>query len=177
MLATLTPPSADEYAPFYSEYIQRAAEADVPGLLPRQLEVLHSLLDPLTEDQACFRFGPQEWSVKEMIGHIGDVERVFSYRLLRISRKDATPLPGFEQNDYVRESNFDDRTLPDILHEFEFLRRANLIAINNLTDEMLDLRGTASGFPVSVRGLIYMMVGHVEHHIASLHENYLPHLI
>jgi len=176
MLAELTPPSTDEYAPYYSDYIQRAAAADVRALLSGQTDALHSLLDPLSDEQACFRFGPQEWSVKEMIGHVGDVERVFSYRLLRISRRDATPLPGFEQNDYVRESNFDDRALLDILQEFEFLRRANLMAINSLTDGMLDLRGTASGFTVSVRGLIYMMAGHVEHHIASLHQNYLPHL-
>ena len=176
MLATLTPPSAEEYAPYYSEYIERAAATDAAALLPGQIEVLRALLDPLTEAQARFRFGPQEWSIKEMIGHVGDVERVFSYRLLRISRKDATPLPGFEQNDYVRESNFDERNMQDLVAEFEFLRRANLIAISSLTDEMLDRRGTASGFPVSVRGLIYMIVGHVEHHIASLHQNYLPHL-
>lgn len=176
MLATLTPPSPDEYAPSYSDYIERAAAADLRDLLPRQIEVLHSLLDRLSDEQACFRFGPQEWSVKEMIGHVDDVERVFSYRLLRISRGDGTPLPGFDQNDYVRESNFDQRSMQDILMEFEFLRRANLIMINNLTDAMLDLRGTASGFTVSVRGLIYMIPGHVEHHIASLHQNYLPHL-
>jgi hypothetical protein len=176
MLATLTPPSPDEYAPYYSDYIERVAAADIHDLLSRQIEVLHSLLDPLSDAQACFRFGPDEWSVKEMMGHVVDVERVFSYRLLRISRKDATPLPGFEQNDYVRESNFDARSMQDVLNEFEFLRQADLIAVNNLTDAMVDLRGTASGFTISVRGLIYMLAGHVEHHIASLHQNYLPHL-
>ena len=108
-----------------------------------------------------------------MIGHLNDVERVFSYRLLRVSRNDATPLPGFEQNDYVREAGFDNYSLDDLLGEFELLRRANIIAIGNMKEEAVDRRGTASGYPISARALIYMLVGHVDHHMASLHEKYL----
>jgi DinB family protein len=174
MSPKLTPPAADEYAPFYADYIERTRETDVLALLPDQIGKLHSVLDPLSEEEACYRFGPNEWSIKEMIGHVSDVERVFSYRLLRISRNDPTPLPGFEQNDYVRESNFDDCELADLLQEFELLRRANILAIHRMTDEMIERRGTASGAAVSARGLIYMMAGHVEHHLASLHANYLP---
>lgn len=174
MSPNLTPPAADEYAPFYADYIERARDTDVLALLSSQSEDLHSVLTPLTEEQACYRFGPREWSIKEMIGHAIDVERVFSYRLLCTSRNDSTPLPGFEQNDFVRESNFDDCALSDLLKEFELLRGANLIAIQRMTDEMIERRGTASGATVSARGLIYMMAGHVEHHLASLHVNYLP---
>jgi len=108
------------------------------------------------------------------MGHLNDVERVFSYRLLRISRNDATPLPGFEQEDYVRAAGFDNSSLNDLLSEFEYLRRANNLAIQHMTDEALARRGTASGMTVSTRALIYMLVGHVEHHMASLHEKYLP---
>src|SRR5204863_6492802 len=127
---------------------------------------LHATLNPLSDVQARFKPGPEEWSIKEVVGHIGDVERVFSYRLLRISRNDATPLPGFEQEDYVREVDFDDCILSDLLTEFEYLRRANILAIQNMSDEAVKRCGTASGVTVSARALIYMLVGHVDHHMA-----------
>jgi len=171
----ISPPNTEEYAPFYSDYIQRAQKRDdVYAALSRQTDELHGALDPLTDTQACFKPGPQEWSIKEVMGHLNDVERVFSYRLLRISRNDATPLPGFEQEDYVRAAGFDNSSLNDLLSEFEYLRRANNLAIQHMTDEALARRGTASGMTVSTRALIYMLVGHVEHHMASLHEKYLP---
>ena len=175
MSIRISPPSADEYAPFYSDYIQRASQrADLLAALPDQIAELHAALDALSEPQACFKPGAQEWSIKEVIGHLNDVERVFSYRLLRISRGDATPLPGFEQDDYVRAAGFDGRPLSELGREFGFLRQANMIAIHHLTDKAIDCRGIASGYPVSARALIYMLVGHVDHHMASLHEKYLP---
>ncbi len=171
----ISPPTVSEFAPFYADYVQRASRReDVYTALSHQIDELHIALNALTEAQACFRPGPQEWSIKEVIGHLGDVERVFSYRLLRISRGDPTPLPGFEQEDYIRAARFDDRSLDELLTEFEFLRRANLLAIQHMNDEMLEQRGTASGATVSARALIYMLVGHVDHHMASLHEKYLP---
>jgi hypothetical protein len=111
-----------------------------------------------------------------VIGHLNDVERVFSYRLLRISRNDATPLPGFEQEDYVRMAGFNDYPLEDLVAEFEHLRRANIIAIQHMSKEAVDRRGTASGMTVSARALIYMIVGHVDHHMSSLQEKYLPNV-
>ena len=168
-------PAVDEYAPFYADYIQRAREwDDVCAALPRQIEELRAALDPLSGEQACFRPGPNEWSIKEVIGHLNDVERVFSYRLLCISRGDPTPLPGFEQTDYVREAGFDRCSLVDLLGEFEFLRLANVLAIRNMSEEAVNLRGTASGYTVSARALVYMLVGHVDHHMASLEKKYLP---
>ncbi|MDQ2692920.1 MAG: DinB family protein [Chloroflexota bacterium] len=171
----ISPPNPDEYAPFYADYVQRATHRDdVLVALAHQIDELHSALDSLTDAQACFRPGPQEWSIKEVIGHLNDGERVFSYRLLRISRGDATPLPGFEQEDYVRAAGFDRASLRDLVSEFEFLRRANIIAIRHMTDQALESRGTASGYTVSARALIYVMLGHVDHHRASLQETYLP---
>jgi hypothetical protein len=177
MLKQISLPSTDEYASFYEDYVQRAArQDDLYAALAHQIDELHTALDPLTDPQACFKPRPQEWSIKEVIGHLNDVERVFSYRLLRISRNDATPLPGFEQEDYVRAAGFDDYSLADLLAEFEHLRRANTIAIQHMSAEAVDRRGTASGMPVSARALIYMIVGHVDHHMASLHEKYLPNV-
>ena len=171
----ITSPTPDEYAGFYAGYVQRAqARGDVPAALPKQIEEVKSALGNLTDEQALFRDAPKEWSIKQVMGHLNDVERVFSYRLLRISRNDPTPLPGFEQDDYVREAGFDNHPLQELIQEFEHLRRANILAIKNMSDESTLQIGTASGAPVSARALSYMLVGHVDHHMASLQEKYLP---
>ncbi len=171
----IIPPTPEEYAPFYADYIQRAAaRGDAAATLPKQIDEIRHALGRLTDAQARFRNGPAEWSIKEIISHLIDGERVFSYRLLRISRKDKTPLPGFEQEDFVRESGADEIPLEDLLDEFEYLRRANVIAIKHFSEESVSQVGTASGAAVSARALIYMLVGHVEHHMASLREKYLP---
>ena len=170
-------PSTDEYAPIYEDYVQRAQKRDnLYAALSHQIDELRSTLGTLSDTQARFKPGSQEWSIKEVIGHLNDVERVFSYRLLRVSRNDATPLPGFEQEDYVRMAGFDEYSLDDLLTEFEHLRRANIVAIQYMSAEAIDRQGTASGMTVSARALIYMIVGHVDHHMASLHEKYLPNV-
>ena len=185
MTTLLTPPGTEEYSPFYADYIQRAqARENLLTAFPQQIDEIRSALGHLSDEQARFRPGsfdtaqdkPAEWSIKEVIGHLNDVERVFSYRLLRISRNDSTPLPGFEQEDYVRQAGFDNYALADLIQEFEFLRRANILAIRNMSDASTVHRGTASGATISACALIHMLVGHVDHHMASLHEKYLPAL-
>ena len=174
-MKTITRPSPDEYADFYAGYIQHASARDnILNSLSTQIEEIRSALDNLTDYQALFRDAPKEWTIKEVIGHINDTERIFSTRLLCVSRNDQTPLPSFDQDDYVREAGFDKYPLADLLNEFEQLRRANIALIQNTPDSYADRRGNASGFPVSVRALIYMMVGHVDHHMESLQEKYLP---
>ena len=168
-------PEPQEYSPFYADYIQRAAaREDITAALSLQPDEMKAALGGLSDSQARFKPGPEEWSIKEVVSHLIDGERVFSYRLLRVSRKDKTPLSGFEQNDYVRESRADELALADLLDEFDFLRRANTLAIKNMSASALTEVGTASGNPVSARALVYMLVGHVEHHMASLNEKYLP---
>jgi len=177
MTLKLTSPTPDEYAPFYAGYIERAQQrADLSTALPQQIDELKSTLGNLSDEQARFKPGPQEWSFKEVIGHLNDGERVFSYRLLRISRNDPTPLSGFEQDDYVRAAGFDNHSFNDLIQEFEFLRRSNILMIKNMSDESILHLGTASGAAVSARALIYIIVGHVDHHMASLREVYLPGL-
>lgn len=175
MPLNIQPPVPDEFAPFYTDYVQRAtARGDMLAALSSQPNEMKSLLGSLSDSHARFRTGPGEWSIKEIVSHLIDGERVFSYRLLRISRKDKTPLPGFEQEDYVRESGADELLLSDLLDEFEHLRRANMLAIRNMKEEAVLETGTASGATVSARALIYFLVGHVEHHMESLKEKYLP---
>ncbi len=174
-MSHISPPESQEYAPFYSGYIQLAsARGDLTAALSLQPDEMKAAMGGLSDAQARFKPGPAEWSIKEVISHLIDGERVFSYRLLRVSRKDKTPLPGFEQDDYVREANADEIALANLLDEFTFLRRANLLAIKNMSASALAEVGTASGNPVSARALVYMLVGHVEHHMASLNEKYLP---
>ena len=171
----LTPPTAEEAAPYYFGYIDLAVErGDVITALPKQIAELNTMLGSLSDDQALYKHAPIEWTIKEVVGHLIDAERIFAYRLTCISRNEKNPLPGFEQDDYVREANFNNYSIKDLLQEFEFVRRANIIAINYLTDTAVNNHGTASGNPVSVRALIYMMVGHVDHHIKSLKKEYLP---
>jgi hypothetical protein len=175
MTLKLNHPTPEEYASFYADYIQRAiAREDVLSALPKQIDEVSSALGHLSDQQALYRFGPAEWSIKEVVGHLNDVERVFSYRLLRISRADGTPLPGFEQEDYIRAAGYDKFPLTELLNEFEQLRRASILMISHLSDEAVSRLGTASGATVSARALIYMLVGHVEHHMACIHEKYLP---
>lgn len=171
----IPPPSKEEYAPYYDGYIQFAIKrGDVTAALPLQFDEMKTALGALSDSQARFKPGPAEWSIKEVVAHLIDTERIFAYRLICISRKDKTPLPGFEQDDYVRESGADEIPLADLLSEFEFLRRANTLAIKYMSKESTSEVGTASGAAVSARALIHMLVGHVEHHMESLQEKYLP---
>jgi hypothetical protein len=127
----------------------------------------------LTETQAATRYAPDKWSIKELIGHIIDGERVFAYRLLCFARQDQTPLPGFEQDDYVRAGNFDNRQWSDLVEEFELVRRANLSLLRSLDEEAWMRRGTANDDEVSVRALAYIIAGHETHHMQILRTRYL----
>jgi hypothetical protein len=176
MVSKVDRPGENESSSYYTRYIQLVPDGDIFEVLAHQGDTLRALLANLPAQQADFRPGPAEWSIKEVVGHINDAERVFAYRALRFSRADQTPLPGFEQDDYVRAANFAERTLSDLLEEFELLRRANLLAFNRLSSEASQRLGTASGYTFSVRALIYIMAGHVEHHMESLRQDYLAKL-
>lgn len=171
----IAPPPLEEYAPFYADYVQRAAaRGDLTAALPHQLDEIRSALGSLSDAQARFKPGPAEWSIKEVVSHLIDVERVFSYRFLRVSRKDKTPLPGFEQDDFVRESMADELPFASLLDEFESVRHATIRMVQNTKDSAFAEVGSASGAPISACALAYMIVGHVDHHMASLREKYLP---
>ena len=143
--------------------------ADIFALLSRQPDDLRALLQSVCEAQANARPAPGEWSIKEVIGHVCDTERVFAYRAMRIARGDATPLPGFEQDDYVRGDRLQCAPLADLIDEFECAapRQRDVLSSRSAEAELVR-RGTASNHPVSVRALLYMMAGHVMHHIESL---------
>lgn len=168
-----TQPETTEYAPYYGKYIVLVPKEDVVATLSRQLDETLSTLRGLSETQADSRYAPGKWSIKELVGHMIDAERIFAYRALSFARHDQAPLPGFEQDDYVRAANFDNRQLSDLTDEFEHVRRANLHMFRSLDDEAWLRRGTASDNEISVRALVYIMAGHETHHMQILRTRYL----
>jgi hypothetical protein len=170
----IAPPDASEYAPYYGRYITLVGGHDVVAALEDQPRETLALLSTLSEEQGDFRYAPDKWSIKEMLGHLIDAERVFSYRALRFARNDGTPLASFEQDDYVRAGGFDDRPLGDLIEEFVCVRRATVWLFRPLSAEAWMRRGVASGNPVSVRALAYVIAGHELHHRRVLREKYLP---
>lgn len=171
--ATATRPDATEYAPYYEKYMVLAPKDDVIATLSRQLDETLATLRGLTETQGNSRYAPGKWSIKELVGHMIDAERIFAYRALRFARNDQAPLAGFEQDDYVSAANFDNRKLSDLADEFEHVRRGNLFMLRALDDEAWLRRGTASDNEVSVRALVYIMAGHETHHMQILRTRYL----
>jgi uncharacterized damage-inducible protein DinB len=167
-------PAADEYAPYYETYISLVAGDDILGILEGQRLQTAQLLAPRSERDGNFRYAPGKWSVKEVIGHLSDCERIFAYRALRIARGDVTPLSGFEQDDYVRSGSFSDRTLADLSDEFSAVRAASLALFRSLGDAAWMRRGVANKNEVSVRALAYIIAGHELHHRGLLEERYFP---
>ncbi len=168
-------PQASEYTSSVETYIRRVPEGDIVALLDKQIDETLALLRPLSEREASSRRQPAEWNVKEVIGHLCDAERLMSCRALRFARGDAQPIPGWEQDDYVREANFSERTLDDLAQEFEHLRRANVALFRTFTAEAFARRGVANGKEVSVRALLYIIAGHERHHLEQLRQR-LPEL-
>lgn len=172
MLSDLTPPTADEYAAFYAGYVATVTARDVAQVLAMQAQQLRETCVHLTDEQALFRYAPDKWSIKQVIRHLSDAERVFSYRALRISRGDATPLPGFDENSYAAESRAEALRLTTLLDEFDAVRAATRALYETLTPEQAARRGTASEKTITVRALVYITAGHVAHHLNILQERY-----
>lgn len=168
----IAPPEPDEYAPFYAGYVQFAREHDPIELLERQLSTIRDMCSGMTEDQALARYAREKWSIKQMLGHLADTERVFSYRLFRISRGDDTPLSGFDQDEYVKAAHADERPLPALLEEFLSARTATLRLAQGISADEWTRRGVANGVPVSARALLYVTGGHVAHHLEILRDRY-----
>jgi uncharacterized damage-inducible protein DinB len=171
--AAATQPQTTEYNPYYGKYLSLVPEGDVVATLSRQLEDTLVFLRGLSEEQADTRYAPDKWSIKEVVGHVLDTERIFGHRLFRFARNDQTALPGYEQDDYVRAGNFGKRSLSELADEFEHVRRANLLLLRSLDDEAWLRRGTANDSEVSVRALAYILAGHETHHMQIIREKYL----
>jgi hypothetical protein len=173
-LAPQVRPQPTEYAAYYEKYVSLVPGTDILGVLEAQGMLMTQLLGARSEREGNFRYAPDKWTVKEVVGHIVDTERIFAYRALRISRNDKTPIEGFEQDDYVKNGGFNDRTLVDLAGEFSQVRGATLALFLGLGGDAWQRRGTANKNEVTVRALAFIIAGHELHHRRILEEKYLP---
>ena len=162
--------SSDEFAPYYAKYIELVPRDAIVPTLSAQIEGTLDLLGGLSEAEASTKQPPYTWSFPEVLGHLIDTERVMAYRALRIARNDATPLAGFEENDYVREANFERRPMADLSAEFRAVRESTVWLFRGLDGPAWTRRGTANNVGVSVRALAFIIAGHERHHARILGE-------
>jgi uncharacterized damage-inducible protein DinB len=167
-------PEPDEYAPYYETYISKVKGNNILSILEAQRLQMAQLFAAHSERDGNFRYAPDKWTVKEVLGHVSDTERIFAYRALRIARRDQTPLPGFEQDDYVRAGNFAERALADLAEEFELVRASTIALFKSLQKEAWQRRGVANDKEVTVRALAFIVAGHELHHRLILEERYFP---
>jgi hypothetical protein len=168
-----TRPDPTEYASFAEDYVSRVPEGNVLDVLENQIEETAALVRGLAPGMEDKRYAPEKWSIREIIGHLSDAERVFSQRAFRFSRCDPTPLPGFDENEYVNEAPFTRIPIQDLLAELVHLRQATLYLYRSLDDKALMRRGIANGVETSVRALAFVIAGHEHHHLEVLRGRYL----
>ena len=157
-------PAADEYAAFYDTYVSKVTETDIVAALEQQIADGRTLFDAIPDDQTNILHDPYTWTIKQVMGHMNDAERVFGYRICRFACRDETPVPGFAENHYVDAMDYDSIELKPLIDEWEHLRRANLAFIKRIAPGAWDVKGSADGNPISVRALAYCLVGHFRHH-------------
>ncbi|WP_458626688.1 DinB family protein [Winogradskyella sp. PC D3.3] len=170
-LASLSPA---EYNSYYQPYLDAVAKdmVIVEGL-QQNLELVFSVFSNIPEEKHNYAYAKGKWSIKDVLLHIIDTERVFAYRALRIARRDKTSLAGFEQDDYVISANVEKRSMDSLLAEYRAVRQATIVLFKTFDNETLLLLGEASGFPVSVRAIGYIIAGHEKHHLKIIKERYL----
>jgi DinB superfamily len=172
----LSRPLPGEYAEGYAPYLAGAPEGDALALLKAQLDEVKALYAGLSEAQGGYRYAPGKWSLKDLLQHLGDAERIFAYRCLRIGRGDATPLPGFEEDAFAAAASADRRSVADLVADFAAARMSTWELCRSLPDEAWGQQGTSNGRNLTARCIPYICLGHTAHHLAVIRERYLPGL-
>lgn len=171
-ISLLPRPTSDEYPASYAPYVTKVPEGDILKLLELQLREVRALFSTIAEGRGGFRYADGKWSIKEVIGHLCDAERIFAYRALRFARADQTELPGWDENTYVPAGQFDKRTMASLVDEFVQVRDATMSLVRTLDAEAGARGGKANGKAITVRALVFAIVGHMTHHVAVLRERY-----
>lgn len=166
-------PEKNEYGEWYAGYVSSITETDIVGVMTEQIDEIAERYGSIDEEKGTIKYAEDKWTIKELLGHIIDAERVFAYRLHRFSHGDATPLSSFDQDTYVANGRSNDRTFADLIEEFVAQRRSNVALVRSFREEDWNLTGIASDNPVTVRALAFIMAGHVRHHSRILKERYL----
>ena len=165
-------PAPEDLPAFYHGYVQQASGADIPDAMRSALQRFHTAVSGMNEEEGAFRYAPGKWSVKEVLQHVIDCERIFAYRALRFGRKDHIELPGFEENEYTPASMADRRSLDDLVHELELVRSTSTLLFQSFPDESLDQKGIANGKPITVRAIGWVIAGHCDHHARIIMDRY-----
>lgn len=166
-------PTTDEYAEYFDRYISKVPDEDIIEILKEQFASSLELYSNVPDALENYRYAPEKWSLKQVVGHIIDAEWVFTYRALRFARGDQTPLPGMDQDVFMAGANFEARSFESVTAEYKYLRSANLTLFESFDEAILDRTGNASGVDFSVRALLWLTAGHERHHIKVLRERYL----
>ncbi len=170
----MTKPPPSEYPSYAVPYVNQITDGEkVLGKLSANMQGVVTLIQGLSEDQLLYRYAEDKWTIKEILVHILDAERIFCYRALRFARNDKTDIPGYDHNTYVPESDANERPVNEILMEYKVLRGSTIALFRSFSEEALRRQGKASGVPVSVRALAYMICGHEMHHLKIIQERYL----
>lgn len=165
-------PAPEDLPAFYHGYVQQTSGADIIDAMRSALNRVHAAVSGMGEEAGAFRYAPGKWSVKEVLQHVIDCERIFAYRALRFARKDHIELPGFEENEYAPASMADRRSLHDLVHELELVRSTSIVLFQSFPDEGLDQKGIANGKPITVRAIGWVIAGHCDHHTRIITERY-----
>ena len=165
-------PATSDYDPYYAPYLALVTEEDVLEAIEQQSSATQKLLSTVDERRASHRYAEGKWSIKELMGHVCDAERVFGYRLMAVARGEEKSLPGFDEKAYVASGVFDGWKLTDLVEHYAHLRRANVLLLRNLPEGALDRRGVANERPVTARAIAWILVGHERHHMNVLRERY-----
>jgi hypothetical protein len=173
MTATISAPAPDEAAEYFHKYINQVGLGDVRQQLETQAREVMSLLRGISDDKSRHRYAPEKWSIRQVVSHVNDTERVFTYRALWFARGFGGALPSFDQDVAIAGAAADDRPWGDHIEEFGAIRAATVALFRGLQPDAWDRRGIASNNPVTVRALAYIVAGHVTHHVKILHERYL----
>ncbi len=171
-MITIGRPSPDEYLPYYEGYVSLVPETDILGVLEAQATAMIAWAATVPPDKETYRYAPGKWSPRQVLGHVNDGERVFGYRAFAIGRGDTASLPGYDQQEYMARSRFDERTLAEHAAEFAHLRAGNLLALRTFDEADWRNMGTANGAPASTRALAWIMAGHLRNHLKVLAERY-----
>jgi uncharacterized damage-inducible protein DinB len=169
----LIKPKANEYAPYYKGYVNNVPEGDLLQILDNQLKETMNLLNDLSDEMAQFRYAPEKWTIKEVLGHITDTERIMSYRLLSIARGEQEMLPGYNDDEYVRRGKFNRFSLQELLHHQSLVRQNTILLLSSMDEEALLQRGRANGSELTARAIGYIIAGHEIHHRALIKDRYL----
>jgi hypothetical protein len=166
-------PEKDEFAAYYLPYVQSVPEGDIVSILSKQLDDTNELLTNVSEAQGLFRYAPEKWSIKEVVGHMTDTERIMAYRLLCIARGETVSLPGFDEMVYVAHASFNEQSWEQLLEQFAVLRQSTLVLMKSLPADAWLRRGLANNTEVTVRGVAYIIAGHALHHCKIIKDRYL----